>query len=174
MSSQIDSFKPQLGNHPKVLILGSIPGVKSLEMQAYYAHPRNSFWSIIGDFLGVPLTSEDWSTRYQCLKDHHIALWDVIQQCERPGSLDSAIRSDSLVANDIDGLLRAHASIRKVLCNGATAWRLFHKHFPQHAGLVEKMPSTSPAYASLSVANKAAIWHAALTLILAPQADQPS
>jgi hypoxanthine-DNA glycosylase len=84
---RISSFPPVISKRSKILILGSIPGAKSLEMRQYYAHPQNRFWKIIFELLNENFTT-DYSEKIKILKKHHIALWDVIDSCERKGSLD--------------------------------------------------------------------------------------
>ena len=92
---KISSFPPIINNESKILILGSIPGIKSLEMQQYYAHPQNKFWKIIFDLFSEDFTT-DYSERIKILEKYHVALWDVIDTCERKGSLDSEIRNKFL------------------------------------------------------------------------------
>ena len=105
MQNRISSFPPIIDDASKILILGSIPGVKSLEKQQYYAHPQNAFWKIIFALFEEEFT-ENYAERIQVLKKHHIALWDVIDSCERKGSLDSEIRNEE--ANQIAELLDKH------------------------------------------------------------------
>ena len=90
---KISSFPPIINNESKILILGSIPGVKSLEMQQYYAHPQNKFWKIIFELFNEKF-STDYDERIKILEKYHVALWDVIDTCERKGSLDSEIRNE--------------------------------------------------------------------------------
>jgi hypoxanthine-DNA glycosylase len=84
---KISSFPPIIDKESKILILGSIPGVKSLEMQQYYAHPQNKFWKIICEIFNEKFTT-DYDERIKILEKYHVALWDVIDNCERKGSLD--------------------------------------------------------------------------------------
>src|SRR5690554_3614325 len=85
-----ECLPPVVGTRPRTLILGSLPGRKSLEMQQYYAHPQNAFWKIVAQLFGAP-SSLPYGRRVKILTDHHIALWDVLAAAERPGSLDSSI-----------------------------------------------------------------------------------
>ena len=85
MSNRISSFPPIVSNDAKILILGSVPGVKSLEMQEYYAHPQNKFWKIIFELFNENF-SEDYLEKIKILKKNKIAVWDVIDSCERVGS----------------------------------------------------------------------------------------
>jgi double-stranded uracil-DNA glycosylase len=149
----------------RVLILGSMPGAASLTAQQYYAHPHNQFWSIMGVLFGA-----GWELPYQRrlerLQAHGVALWDVFASCSRRGSLDSAIDHSSAIANDIPALLQRCPSIRRICCNGMTAYVACGWHFASglaHTGLeIERLPSTSPANASWSPARKLEAWRHAL------------
>ena len=100
------SFKPSIDNESKILILGSMPGVKSLEEQQYYAHPQNRFWKVMGNICNEPKLPElDYETRLKILLNNNIALWDTIKSCKREGSLDSDIQNEK--PNDIRKLLKS-------------------------------------------------------------------
>jgi TDG/mug DNA glycosylase family protein len=136
---------PVNGRVPKVLILGSFPSVLSLEKEEYYANPRNRFWAVMEQLLGISRTLP-YLDRIQSLEMCGIVLWDVIATCIREGSGDGAIREPE--PNDIPGFLRAHQSIPLVVLNGSTAGRLFRSAWSVGlpAGLrFVVMPSTSPA-----------------------------
>ncbi|GAB4514953.1 MAG: DNA-deoxyinosine glycosylase [Haliangiales bacterium] len=133
-----------------VLILGSMPGAKSLADQQYYAHPRNAFWSIM-DTLGVSDRGAPYAERCQALTAGGVALWDVIASCRREGSLDSAIRAET--PNDLAGFARAQPDLRLVVFNGRKAHDVFVRFakrgdprvaLPQDITLAP-LPSTSPA-----------------------------
>lgn len=163
----VRSFPPIARPDAHVLILGSIPGVASLAAGQYYAHPRNAFWPIMGALFGAdPVVA--YGKRVACLKRHGIAVWDVLKHCEREGSLDADIRTDSLQANDFAGFLRTHPRIARVVFNGATAQRLYQREvLPTLSGVARnlpglRMPSTSPAYAAMDFATKLEAWRAAL------------
>lgn len=159
------AFPPVVGDMPRVLILGSMPGVASLEAQEYYAHPRNAFWPVMAS-LGLPVLDAGserlpYAQRLRALMQHGVALWDVVHRCERPGSLDSAIIKGSVEANDFQGLFQQHPSLQVVAFNGATAETLFRRHvrLPDNHGLVlMRLPSTSPAHAALPVDGKIQAW----------------
>ena len=160
------SFLPLIGDQPKVLILGSMPGIKSLQDQQYYAHPRNAFWHIMGELFGAGFNLP-YMQRLEILKQHHIALWDVLGYCEREGSLDSAIESASEVPNSISVLLQEHASIKCVLLNGGKAASAYRKYIlpdlpAAHDCKIVQLPSTSPAHARMSQAEKLEAWKEAL------------
>ena len=156
----IHSYEPIVDSGCRVLILGTMPSVKSLEDGFYYAHPRNAFWPMMAEILGEarPETIEE---KKAMLLRHGIALWDTVFSCRREGSLDSAMRDIEL--NDIGGLLSRYPAIELILLNGGEAWRLFHKIDPSaYAGReVLRMPSTSPAY-TLRYEQKLAAWQKAL------------
>ena len=151
---------PILGPAPRVLLLGSMPGAESLRQQRYYAHPRNAFWPILCDWLGVP-TSMPYAERCAALTAAGVAVWDVLASCHRPGSLDAAIRRSDAVANDLEGLLHRHVTLRQVACNGQTAAQLYERQRPQwpHAPRAATLPSTSPAHAAMSLQDKRRHWH---------------
>ena len=156
------SFPPLIGLDPRILILGSMPGVTSLAENKYYAHPQNLFWRIIEENFGCAF-SRPYDQRTQCLLKHHIALWDVVGSCQRSGSLDSAIQN--VIPNPIEQLIEKHPTIHTIVFNGQTAAKVFSKNFPNwsHTQLVTA-PSTSPANASIPRAEKFAQWKKALHL----------
>ncbi len=142
-SGQISSFQPVIASDAKVLVLGSIPSVKSLKHHQYYGNPRNHFWPILyGIFGNEP--EQDYDDRIRFLKKKRIALWDVIRICRRQGSLDANIKDEE--TNDILGLLNEYPNIRLIICNGTKAYQLFKKEFGIEPGgrTVLKLPSTSP------------------------------
>lgn len=166
MAILIDSFAPLIGDGASHLILGSMPGQASLDAHQYYAHPRNAFWPIMTQVFAWP-SQLSYAERSARLRAEGIAVWDVLARCERPGSLDTAIKIDSIICNPIAELLASQRSIHSIILNGATADRLFRRHIlpglanPTLYALL-RMPSTSPAHASLSLAEKCRIWEQAL------------
>jgi len=160
MSGRIIAFEPVAPPGARLLILGSMPSVESLNQGFYYAHPRNAFWRILADVYGEPFPG-GIPERIDLLNRHGIALWDVLQSCERQGSLDSAIRQPA--PNDFVGLFRRCPDVRRILLNGGTAHRLFvkwGKPFTEGRELL-RLPSTSPAY-TLPYERKLALWRQAL------------
>ena len=154
---KISSFPPIINNESKILILGSIPGVKSLEMQQYYAHPQNKFWKIIFELFNEKFTT-DYDERIKILEKHHIALWDVIDTCERIGSLDSEIRNEE--ANKIEELLQNFPNIKAIFCNGQKSHKNLQKILGKKFRLpIIVLPSTSPANAGLSYFDKLKSWY---------------
>ncbi|MDW7671418.1 MAG: DNA-deoxyinosine glycosylase [Bacillota bacterium] len=153
---QIMAFPPIIQKNCRVLILGSMPGVQSLEAQQYYAHPQNQFWKIIERLFDRPLPP-DYDSRTTFLLEQHIALWDVIHSCYREGSLDSAIRQET--AHDFETFFHTYPGIRFVAFNGTKAQDTFRKHVGAHfPGITfHRLPSTSPAH-TMKLAEKLAEW----------------
>lgn len=156
-------FRPVVGEAPAVLILGSLPGRKSIADKEYYAQPRNSFWRIMGALVDAGPEVE-YRQRLEQLERASIALWDVLAAGLRRGSLDSAIERSSVVVNDIAALLERHPSIRIICFNGKTAESLYRRlvlptldsraaQLPLHV-----LPSTSPAHAGVPFAIKLERW----------------
>ena len=167
--TEVSSFAPIEGNSARVLILGSMPGVASLTAGQYYAHPQNSFWKILQAILEIP-AGADYETRIELLKRSNIALWDVLESCIRPGSMDAAIDMDSVKANDIKAFLLRHPAINVICFNGSIAEKIFKKRVLPLLGDFSvkyiRLPSTSPAHASMSFENKVMAWRAAIQPIL--------
>lgn len=167
MESSIESFPPIIDAGARLLILGSMPGVASLRAQQYYAHPRNAFWQIMQRILGFPKTAT-YAEKTAALVAGGIGLWDVMRSCERSGSLDADIKEQSIQPNDFVILFREHPHIVRVLFNGLTAERTFHKRvWPALSGMAPgitrlRLPSTSPAMAGMSFEEKLALWSAAI------------
>jgi len=158
----VRSFAPIAAPDARILILGSMPGIASLEAGQYYAHPRNAFWPIMGALFraGPDLP---YTERVACLKARGVAVWDVLQACEREGSLDANIRSE--VPNDFASFFKAHPGLRTVGLNGGKAAASFRKHAARHlpaGATLHTLPSTSPAHAARSFEAKCEIWRAAL------------
>ena len=152
------SFDPVWSPDARVLIVGSMPGVKSLADSQYYAHPRNAFWPILFEIFGQAPT-DDYGEKKKLIRDHHLALWDAAYTCEREGSLDSNMRG--VIYNDFAALYGKCPGIHSVLCNGGTAHSLFMKSGFAQDKTVIRLPSTSPAY-TMAYAKKLEAWKAAL------------
>lgn len=165
------AFAPIIGAVPEVLILGSMPSLISLDKLEYYAHPRNSFWWIMGMAFDFD-DQVEYQIRCQRLIEKKIAVWDVLYDCERPGSLDSAIVKSSEIVNNFVRFFEQHTHVKKVIFNGAAAERIFTRY---NAPLMNQLstqkksvqwfrcPSTSPAHASLTKQAKLAEWSRVLT-----------
>ena len=153
------SFTPSINNNSEILILGSMPGVKSLEMSQYYAHPKNRFWKIMGIICKEPRLYElEYSLKLKTLLDNNIALWDTIKSCKRFGSLDSDIQNET--PNDIRKLLEKYPNIKAIYLNGNKSYSAFTKYFPDLSEKYPcyKMPSTSPANARYSLEKLVKEW----------------
>lgn len=155
--NRISSFPPVISKDSNILILGSVPGIKSLEMQEYYAHPQNKFWRILFE-----LFNEDYTTNYaekiDLLKKNKIAVWDVIDSCERKGSLDTKIKNEN--HHNILQLLNDFPSIKVIFCNGQKSFKTLGKILPNDPKIpVFVLPSTSPAY-TISYQQKLKDWSA--------------
>jgi len=163
----ISGFEAISSPDAKTLILGSIPSVASLEKKEYYGHPRNAFWWIMGHILGFA-PSAAYSERAEYLEKRKIALWDVLRRCERQGSLDSAIIAETVEVNDFKTFFEERPMITRVLFNGAVAEREFKKRVLREIETASphiayaRLPSTSPAMASLSRERKLQIWRDAI------------
>ena len=160
----VHSFPPIASPDARVFILGSMPGIASLQAGQYYAHPRNSFWRIVGEILGFDAGSA-YEARASALGAAKIALWDVLRSCTRESSLDSDIQPDTIVPNDFASFFASHREIRRVCFNGATAANLYMKHVVpglENAAAFEhvRLPSTSPAHARMPFAEKVGAWRA--------------
>lgn len=160
----IESFPAQVTDNCQTLILGSIPGVESLQQQQYYAHPRNAFWPIMGDIFNIDI-EQNYQEKLAALNAANIGLWDVLQSCQRDGSLDSNIASDSVAANNFNLLFSEQPQLSTVLLNGGAAFKWFEKLVLPSLKMtinIQKLPSTSPAYAAMPYSDKLELWRKAL------------
>lgn len=152
------SFPPIVGPETRLLILGSLPGDRSLAAQRYYAHPQNQFWRLMSGVIARDLVVLDYEARLAALLEAHIGLWDVVASARREGSTDAAIRDP--VGNDLAGLARTLPDLRAIGFNGATAFRHGSK---QLAGVADialiALPSSSPLHAIGAPAKQSA-WDA--------------
>ncbi len=156
------SFAPVVAPDTRILILGSLPGAASLAIRQYYGHPRNAFWRLVGEVIGVDLYAMDYAARLASLLQHRIGLWDVIAQARRIGSLDSEIRDHS--GNDLLTLIARLPALETIAFNGGTAGKIGTKALGAKAQdyRVVVLPSSSPAHAALGYEDKRARWRAAL------------
>jgi hypoxanthine-DNA glycosylase len=161
--SAVCSFPPIENRAARVLVLGSMPGAASLLAGRYYAYPHNAFWPIMGALFGAGPTIS-YKKRVLILKRAGLALWDVMASCVREGSLDADIAEASIVPNDFRAFFDAHPRVKHVFFNGAKAESCFHRYVRPHCsdrGLhFTRLPSTSPAHASLSLPQKLKAWRA--------------
>jgi TDG/mug DNA glycosylase family protein len=160
----VHSFPPIAARGSRVLVLGSMPGKASLRAGQYYAHPRNAFWTITATLFGFEADAS-YTRRVAALRRSGVALWDVIQTCTRESSLDSDIDDATLVPNEFADFFAKHRSVHAVFFNGAKAESSYRRHvmptLPADLGLTYlRLPSTSPANASIPYARKLTAWRA--------------
>ena len=153
-------FKHISESTARILILGSMPGIKSIQAQEYYGNKHNAFWGIMSKILNFDI---DLSYNARCCKltENNIALWDVMKHCQRDGSLDSSIIEDSIEANDFESFISMHPDIHHIFFNGRKAEKSFMRYVLPLSNSRIKMttlPSTSPAYASMRFVQKCDIW----------------
>jgi len=158
----VHSFEPIVGRDPRIVILGSMPGVVSLQAVQYYANPRNAFWAIIAELFDIDIDCS-YQARIAQISQLPLILWDTLKACQREGSLDSKILKENIAANDVVGLLERHRGIKAIAFNGAASEKYFNQlekprlavdHVPE----LIKLPSTSPANASINFEQKLAAW----------------
>lgn len=186
----INSFAPVVDANARVLILGSIPGKRSLNDNQYYAHPRNAFWRIMSQLYHFELphlpqnpsqksldeapkkslnkspkkSAAEYLHCLSQLRQHRIALWDVLQSCQRDSSLDADIVEASIQPNDFSQLFSDYPLIRHIYFNGAKAQQSYQRYvLPGLSASAQaipglRLPSTSPAHAALNFAQKLAAW----------------
>jgi hypoxanthine-DNA glycosylase len=157
-------FPPVARSDARVLILGSLPSERSLAKRQYYAHPQNAFWPIMHELVGA---TGSYAQRCECLIAAGIALWDVLCRSVRPGSMDADIQLNTSEVNDFEGFISNHRNIGLICFNGKKAEQMFHKFVEQETIRAqlrfETLPSTSPAYASMSFADKLNKWRVITT-----------
>jgi hypoxanthine-DNA glycosylase len=150
-----DGLAPVAGPRTRLLVLGSFPGVASLQAQQYYGHARNQFWPILGALWGLDLMARPYLERLAICQQRGLGIWDVYAQCRRQGSLDSAIRDAQ--PNDLAGLARSLPELQAIAHNGGESARAMK--VTAALGLpVHRLPSTSPANASWSFERKLSAW----------------
>ena len=164
--SLVHSFEPIIGRDPRILILGSMPGLISLQAVEYYANPRNAFWKIIAELFELDIDCS-YELRVQQISELPLVLWDTLRACHRQGSLDSSIRSQQIKANDIVGLLEQFSSLRAIVFNGAASEKYFNQLVKQDLPVdreltLLRMPSTSPAHAGMKFEEKLMAWRCLL------------
>ncbi len=152
----INSFPAFVDSNTKILILGTMPGIASLTKQEYYGNPRNHFWRIMYTLFDTLPVSDSFEEKIQLLQKNKIGLWDVLENCERKGSLDIHIKNHK--ENDFGMLFKQYPAIHTIVFNGKESHKYFIKKFGQIEGITYYvMPSTSPAN-TMSFENKLKIW----------------
>jgi hypoxanthine-DNA glycosylase len=159
MSGVLEGLAPIVDADTRLIVLGSFPGVASLQAQQYYGHPRNHFWPILGALWQLDLRAAGYAQRVAAARAHGLGLWDVYASCRREGSLDSAIEDARL--NDLAALRRIAPGLQAIAHNGGESARAM-RHTRALGLPVIRLPSTSPANASWSFEKKLAAWRATL------------
>ena len=157
-SPTLAGLGPVVSDRTRLVVLGSFPGVASLQAQQYYGHPRNHFWPILSALWGVDLFSLSYPRRLRAMLDHGVGLWDAYASCRRVGSLDSAIEAPK--PNDLERLRQLAPALRAVAHNGGESARSMQRTSALGVEVI-RLPSTSPANASWSFDRKLAAWRAA-------------
>ena len=169
--TDISGFAPIVSSNASILILGTMPSEASLLRQQYYGHPRNAFWPIMG-ILFNSAPGLCYQLRKEMLIENGVAVWDVLQSCNRLGSLDSDIKLATIRTNDFVGFFSEYQCIKRVFFNGKMAEKLYQKRIlptlNQHFSYLEYqcLPSTSPAYAALKLEQKTEAWKVIKRLVL--------
>ena len=163
MMNKCICFDASINKNSKILILGSMPGIRSLKLQEYYAHPQNRFWRIMSDLFNDGIKPQTYQAKLNLLLSHQIALWDVITSCKREGSLDSAITAEQV--QDFPLFLANYPNIGCICFNGNKAKQTYIKH----VGMIMTerinyiaLPSTSPANARWNYDDLLIVWKKAL------------
>lgn len=139
------SFAPHIAPDTRLLILGSLPGVRSLAQQQYYAHPTNQFWRLLGEVIDQPLADLPYGDRLVALREAKVGLWDVIRSAERHMSSDSQIREAE--AHDLAALIAELPDLCMIAFNGGKAAAIGRKQLPPLEGIaIVDLPSSSAAH----------------------------
>lgn len=151
----VHSFEPVYDKDSEILILGTLPSVKSRENNFYYGHKQNRFWKVLATLLKEPVP-ETIEEKKAMLLAHRIALWDVIQSCDIKGSSDSSIKN--VQPTDI-GMILEKTNVTQIYANGNKAGQLYKRYqFPVTGIEATVLPSTSPANAAWSLARLCEAW----------------
>lgn len=157
MTDRKHSFPPVADAHTRLLLLGSLPGERSLAQARYYAHPQNQFWPLIGAVIGRDLVQLDYPSRLAALLCARVGLWDVVASARRDGSTDAAIRDHD--PNDLAALIAALPALRALGFNGGKAQAIGARALAGAATSVERvaLPSSSPLH-TIGFAAKLPRW----------------
>jgi len=151
-----NSFAPHVAPDTRLLILGSLPGVRSLAARQYYAHPTNQFWRLLGAVIDRPLANMPYDDRLFALREAKVGLWDVIRSAERQTSSDSLIREAE--AHDLAALIATLPDLGMIAFNGGKAAAIGRKQLPPLVGVdVVDLPSSSAAH-TIGLASKLERW----------------
>lgn len=161
-STRVRSIEPIIGQNPRIIILGSMPGIISIKAAQYYANPRNLFWNVLADLFGIDI-DVSYESRVEQMRALPIILWDTLKACHREGSLDSKILNTDIEANDITALLKQFPTVQAIAFNGGASAKYFDRlvkpQLPKDLDIeLFKMPSTSPANAGMTREHKLELW----------------
>ncbi|HTL47771.1 MAG TPA: DNA-deoxyinosine glycosylase [Verrucomicrobiae bacterium] len=157
---RLTGLPPLTPERPRLLLLGTFPGVLSLQKREYYGNPMNGFWKILCGALGVSEVPAAYAEKKRMLRRHGIALWDVFGSCERKGSGDHMIRN--FCVSDVPGFLKKHPSIRKVILESRTAEKIWKSHFEKHTSVPGVYVPSPSSRARLPLPEKIKWWKRAL------------
>ena len=156
-------FEPIYNANSKILILGTLPSVKSREQNFYYGHPQNRFWKVLARICETENVPESIEEKKIFLLEHQIAVWDVIAECDIIGSSDSSIKN--VVPTDLNIILK-NAPIQQIYGNGGKAYTLYQKYsYPKIQREMVKLPSTSPANAAWQIERLTESWRQICTFL---------
>lgn len=150
------SFAPIAQPNSQLLILGSLPGDKSIELNEYYGHPRNRFWKVLATVSNNAIP-KNYQEKINLLTTLKIGLWDTAYKANRSGSLDSAIKDE--VPNDLENFITNQPELKMIAFNGKTSEALFNKYFDKKSHITYlSLPSTSPANAKFTFEMLCEAW----------------
>lgn len=160
--TRVHSIEPIIGLNPRILILGSMPGIISINAAQYYANPRNLFWTVLADLFGIDIDCA-YDSKVEQIQQLPMILWDTLKACHREGSLDSRILNTDIEANDIKALLSRYPTVQAIAFNGGASAKYFDRlvkpQLPTDMSVeLLKMPSTSPANAGMKREKKLELW----------------
>ena len=155
-SPRKSSFPPVVASDTRVLVLGSLPGEKSLAARRYYAHPQNRFWYLIGNVVGTQLEPLAYEERLEVLLAARVGLWDTVASAQRTGSLDASIREAE--HNPLTELAASLPELRAVGFNGKAAARVGMPLLAHTDLALIPLPSSSPAHATMRLAEREKLW----------------
>ena len=156
-------FEPIFNEKSRILILGTLPSVKSREQNFYYGHPQNRFWKVLARICETEKVPESIEEKKIFLLEHQIAVWDVIAECDIIGSSDSSIKN--VVPTDLNIILK-NAPIQQIYGNGGKAYTLYRKYsYPKIQREMVKLPSTSPANAAWQIERLTESWRQICTFL---------
>lgn len=155
-------FPPVIDTNSKILILGSVPSLKSVENNFYYMHPQNRFWRVLSALLGTELTYATQSKKEEVLLCHNIALYDSVEECDIDGSKDTAIKN--VIPADIPALLQK-SQIKHIFCNGNASYKYLLQYHKSLENITTLLPSTSPANAAYSLDKLIEKWKIILSYL---------